>query len=69
MNGTGLCLNVDIKVNLDYPDWGAIKADTLGNNRDIDAWLFLMELIKFHSVVDGIIWRKDLCKVGGFLKI
>ena len=22
MNGTSLCLNVDIKVNLDYPDWG-----------------------------------------------
>ena len=25
MNVTNLCLNVDVKVNLNYPDWGPPK--------------------------------------------
>ena len=25
MNVTNLCLNVDIKVNLNYPDWGPTR--------------------------------------------
>ena len=31
MNETNLCLNVDIKENLNYPDWGGgTEAPTLG---------------------------------------
>ena len=45
MNVTSLCLKVDIKVNLSYPD----------NSRDIDAGCFLLEIITFISVVTGII--------------
>ena len=37
MNRTSLCLNIDIKVNLDYPEMGATEAPTLANSRDNDA--------------------------------
>ena len=36
MNLTSLCLRVDIKVNLSYPDWGPTEVPTLDNSRDID---------------------------------
>ena len=35
MNGTSLCLNVDIKENLDYPE-GGTEAPTVGISRDTD---------------------------------
>ena len=55
MNGTSLCLNVDVKVNLDYPEWGLNEIPALGNSRDIDAGWILLELITFNSVVGSII--------------
>ena len=59
MNVTSLCLNVDIKVNINYPDWAeGSEEPTLDNSRDIDAGWFLLEIIKFISVVNSIIWRK-----------
>ena len=39
-----LFLNVDIYVNLNYPDWmAATKAPTLEINKDIDFWMIFME--------------------------
>ena len=63
MNITSLCLNVGIKVNLNYHDWGATEAPTLDNSRDIDAGWFLLEMT-FISVVNSIIWQGDLCRGG-----
>ena len=64
MNGTSLCLNVGIKVNLNYPDWGATEAPTLDSSRDIDAGGFLLEILTFISLVNSIVWRGDLCRGG-----
>ena len=59
MNVMSLCLNVDIKVNLNYSDWGGgTEVPTLDNSRDIDAGWFLLEIIIFISVVNNIIWRR-----------
>ena len=42
INLTKLCLNVDVKVTLDYPDWGGTKAPNLDKNKDIDFWMIFI---------------------------
>ena len=43
---------------------GATEAPIQDNSRDIDAGWFLVEIRKFISIVNCIIWRGDLCRGG-----
>ena len=55
MNVTKLCLNGDVRVNLNYPDCGGTEARAIDKNKNF-VW-FLLEIIAFVSVITSIIGR------------
>ena len=59
MNVTNLCLNVDIKVNLNYPDW-RLPMLLLEIIARILILNDLIGKITFISVITSIIWREGI---------